>query len=264
MPEGNTLSFLSTVAFAFLGLAPRRAQGKVKPKAATLREGFGERLVVPELPGLAVASARPPAAAECVPEPVSVPAQRTPPPISQRTPSAPLRTLRWYEAPDLTAERVIELGQDAEPPLDERHDVATHASRLMFHILDPRQNMMLDDPPIARGSIERGLFAFQAETAYYHMCFQFGWRPHRWKDAGGVAEHFRKLLLVEPRYRWCADADGALHKQTFYRLPASRLSLGKRPGARPKRTPQTARGAMKRTPKRTPQRLGKAGRRRAA
>jgi hypothetical protein len=177
-------------------------------------------------------------------------------PMPKRTPRPPRRTLHPHEFPTLTAERIIELGEGVEPGLDDRHPVDVHASRLHFWLRTP--GMGLDDPPISRGTVERGLFAWQAEQVYYDMCFHLWWRPHRWSDAGGVAEHFRRLLTQDQKerrrrpgerkagtkcWKWGhrPDLDGKEHYQHFYPIPAPALKLGqatRKPT--PQRTPKPA------------------------
>lgn len=191
---------------------------------------------------------------ECGGEPSREGGERTPQPTPQRakrTPKPPRRPLHWYEVPDLSAARVLRSAEDCEEGLDDRHPAAVHASRLMFHILEP--GMTLDDPPITSGSVERGLFAWQAEQSYYDMCFHLWWRPHRWGGTGGVAEHFRRHLQREPRYKWCLLSkegieDGEQHKRVFYFMPAPALGLRLVKSAG-KRTPKRAPKAPKRTPR---------------
>jgi hypothetical protein len=274
MPEGAhaLAAYLPAFLAPLLGLArPRR-----EDKAHLLRDGFALRLPVPEgfpdtAPDIAPGPAEcpdpvryPPAPPvlnpgpepECGAEPATRQPERTPdsvPAARKRTPRRPLNRL---EVPRNSAEAVIFSGAGVDPPLDARHPAAFHASRLQLFLTD---HSGLDDPPISSGRLERGLFGWQVEQAYYEMCFQLWWHPHRWEGAGGVAEHFRRLVKRKPRYKWCqlspdGEASETEHRRVFYPMPKPSLALGK---PKAKRTPRSVgkrtppKGA-KRTPKRTP------------
>jgi hypothetical protein len=200
-------------------------------------------------------------------------AERTPD-RTPRAPKPPRRTLYAHEVPDMTAERVLSLAYDDDgtplegPPLDDKHPVEVHALRLLMHVAGPGMAMLLDDPPIARGKVERGLFAFQAEHLYYVMCAEhLWWHPHRWEGTGGVAEHFRKLLKQgnggrgggkrrngrhpgKPAYKYVVREDGLEHRQLFYPMPPPTLVLAPRAvkptPPEPKRTPKAAKGTPRR------------------
>jgi hypothetical protein len=185
-----------------------------------------------------------------------------------RIPKAPRRALYWYEQidPRLTWDRVVGLPFDEDgealegPPLSERWDIEMHARVLLKALAAPGNRVMLDDPPIANKSVERGLFAVQVEQMYYAMCVEEWWRPYRWGGTNGVAQHLRQLLYGArggPRrdgslpYKYLIRADGTIGRQEFYPLPKRTLAFGPRLAKpTPKRTPKLVKpapGARKRS-----------------
>lgn len=237
MLDGEAVSYLPAFLapiVAALGLRPSPADGG--GRASLLRRGLKARLephFEPELP-LPPSSIGP----EPTPEPT--------PNGANQTPRKPDRT------PDITAADVIRLAEGCDRPLDTRLPVEVHARSLLSFIQNPNNNFALDAPRIARGRIERGLFAWEAEQAYYVMCsHHVWWRPLRWEGKRGVAEHLRRLLgkagktKTRKPYKY-AMVDGVECRRAFLHIPKSDSGvLGPRGYKRPRKA------APKRTPKRT-------------
>jgi hypothetical protein len=158
---------------------------------------------------------------------------------NRKTPSTGLRkgrgrALRDDELPDMTFERVIELGEGcvdengSPSPLDLSQPIEVHAQQLLALLNRPDGQSWFADPPICSGSVVPGLFSFQLENAYYALCLHRWWQPYRWEGTGGVAEHVGRLLRRKrrwaTRYAWCCWPDGRESRRVFYPLSSSTLA----------------------------------------
>lgn len=87
--------------------------------------------------------------------------------------------------------------------------------------LDDDTPIDLDNPPITRGPIERGIFSDHLREHYKSLCGPYGLlclKEERWNYANGVAEHVR--ASTDPgkaRYRYTVR-DGREQRLVFFRL----------------------------------------------
>lgn len=136
--------------------------------------------------------------------------------------------------------------------------IDVHARMLLEELRDNANVWHFDDPPIAYGKLLRGLFAFRLEQAYYDMCLQRWWHPHRWGGTNGVAQHLRVLLYGRTGgtlpggrlpYPYLILPDGGAARKEFYPVTPALLARGQRVvQLTPKRAPK----ASKRTPRLAP------------
>jgi hypothetical protein len=208
---------------------------------------------------------------ECAAERAGEGADQTPPAArkrAHRTPKPPRRALHWYEVPDerFTADYIVhDLACDADgeklldPALNDHEPIELHAFRLALAIAEPQNAVALEDPPIASGKVKRGLFAYQIEQMYLHMCgMRLWWKPHRWGGTNGVAQHLRQLLYGRSGgplpggrlpYKYLINPDGSVARKEFYPLPKRTLAFGPRlVKPRPKRTPSKPSTGLRKRP----------------
>jgi hypothetical protein len=249
-----------TAALARANPVAARLLGRIEP---TLPFASGELMAMP-LPSPADQTP------ECGAEPGAEGGNQTPqrtPRGRDQTPKAPRRALHWYEqGPEdgLWRERCIDLGSGCvdehgrDAPMDRQWPIEVHARMLFEQLRAAEVAPYLDDPPIAQGTILRGLFAYQIEHAYYDMCLHRWWHPYRWGGTNGVAQHLRVRLygrkggtLPKGRlpYPYLILPEGGTKRAEFYPITPALLERGQ---CVVQLTPKRAQKAAKRTPRVAP------------